>query len=171
MAARSLYSFMRAAQLNPSARRRPPRDSRAPCTPPLRPLLFALSPQAAHAAGMLALGPLEHVSPLRALARAALAPTDPRLAVRALGLTFPSPVGLAGGFDKNAHRARALGALGFGFIELGTVTAQAQEQNPLPNLFRLEADRALVESPRLPRTRGRPRSARGSKRRASRAVR
>ena len=110
----------------------------------LRPLLFALPPHAAHAAGMAALGALEHLAPLRAIARAALAPTDPRLAVRALGLTFPSPVGLAGGFDKNAHRARALGALGFGFLELGTVTAQAQAPNPAPNMFRLPADRALV---------------------------
>ncbi len=110
----------------------------------LRPLLFALSPHTAHAAGMLALGALEHVPPLRAAVRAALAPKDPRLAVPAMGLTFPSPVGLAGGFDKNALRARALAALGFGFLELGTVTARAQEQNPLPNMFRLPADRALV---------------------------
>jgi dihydroorotate dehydrogenase len=110
----------------------------------LRPLLFALPPHAAHAAGMAALAPLEHLAPLRAVARAILAPTDPRLVVRALGLTFPSPVGLAGGFDKNALRARALGALGFGFLELGTVTAQAQEPNPAPNMFRLPADRALV---------------------------
>jgi dihydroorotate dehydrogenase len=61
-----------------------------------------------------------------------------------MGLTFPSPVGLAAGFDKNACRARALAALGFGHIELGTVTALAQEPNPTPNLFRLPADRAIV---------------------------
>jgi dihydroorotate dehydrogenase len=93
---------------------------------------------------MAALGPLEHVAPLRAMTRAALAPSDPRLTVSALGLTFASPVGLAGGFDKNAHRARALAALGFGFLELGTVTAQAQTPNPAPNMFRLPADRAIV---------------------------
>jgi dihydroorotate dehydrogenase len=93
---------------------------------------------------MAALGPIEHVAPLRAMVRALLAPTDPRLAVRALGLAFPSPLGLAGGFDKNAHRARALAALGFGFVELGTLTAQAQEPNPAPNMFRLPDDRALV---------------------------
>ncbi len=61
-----------------------------------------------------------------------------------MGLTFPSPIGLAAGFDKNAIRARALTSLGFGHIELGTVTAQAQAANPGPNLFRLPADNALI---------------------------
>jgi dihydroorotate dehydrogenase len=93
---------------------------------------------------MAALAPVEHLAPVRALVRALLAPADPRLVTRTMGLTFPSPVGVAGGFDKNAHRARALAALGFGFVELGTVTAQAQEPNPSPNMFRLPADRALV---------------------------
>jgi len=109
-----------------------------------RPALFALSPHAAHAMAMAALAPLEHLAPVRAMTRALCATRDPRLVVRAMGLTVPSPLGVAGGFDKNAMRARALAALGFGHVELGTVTAQAQEQNPLPNLFRLEADRALV---------------------------
>ena len=109
-----------------------------------RPLLFALSPHAAHTLAMTALGPIEHVAPLRALTRALFAPRDPRLVVNAMGLRFPSPVGLAGGFDKNAMRARALAALGFGHVELGTVTAQAQAPNPAPNLFRLPADRALI---------------------------
>lgn len=109
----------------------------------LKPLLFALDPARAHALAMGALGAAEHVGALRALVRGG-ARNDPRLAVRALGLTFPSPVGLAGGFDKNAERARALAALGFGFLELGTVTAEAQAPNPPPNLFRLPEDRALV---------------------------
>jgi dihydroorotate dehydrogenase len=109
-----------------------------------RPLLFALSPHAAHALASAALAPVEHVAPVRALVRALCAPGDPRLAVRTMGLLFPSPLGVAGGFDKNALRARALAALGFGSVELGTVTAQAQSENPRPNLFRLEADRALV---------------------------
>lgn len=110
----------------------------------LRPLLFALSPHAAHAAGMAALGAIEHAPPLRAALRASLGKPDPRLAVGAMGLTFPSPIGLAGGFDKNALRPRALAALGFGFLELGTVTAQAQAPNPAPNMFRLPEDRAIV---------------------------
>jgi dihydroorotate dehydrogenase len=110
----------------------------------VRPILFALPPSSAHALAIMALGPLEHVAPLRAIARALLAPTDPRLVVRAMGLEFASPIGLAAGFDKNAERARALASLGFGHIELGTVTAEAQEANPLPNMFRLPKDRALI---------------------------
>jgi dihydroorotate dehydrogenase len=109
-----------------------------------RPLLFALDPGTAHALGMAALAPLEHLAPLRAFARALLAPRRESLVVRAMGLTFPSPVGLAAGFDKNARRARALAALGFGHVELGTVTALPQEPNPEPNLFRLPLDRALL---------------------------
>ncbi len=61
-----------------------------------------------------------------------------------MGLSFETPIGLAGGFDKNALRARSLAALGFGFLELGTVTARPQAENPKPNMFRLPADRALV---------------------------
>ncbi|HEV3001389.1 MAG TPA: quinone-dependent dihydroorotate dehydrogenase, partial [Solirubrobacteraceae bacterium] len=76
--------------------------------------------------------------------RRALAPRDPALEVRALGLTFPSPVGLAAGFDKDAAGVRQLAALGFGFVEVGTVTPQPQPGNPKPRLFRLERDRALV---------------------------
>jgi dihydroorotate dehydrogenase len=110
----------------------------------VRPLLFALSPQTAHAVGMAGLGVMEHLAPLRWLTRRLFLPTDPRLQREVMGLVFPSPIGLAGGFDKNAARARALGCLGFGHVELGTVTAQGQEPNPTPNLFRLEADRALV---------------------------
>jgi dihydroorotate dehydrogenase len=111
----------------------------------LRPLLFGIPPAAAHALALSGLGLVEHSAPLRALVRrAANVPTDDRLAVRAMGLTFPSPLGLAGGFDKNARRPRALAALGFGHLELGTVTATAQRENPRPNLFRLPRDHALI---------------------------
>ena len=64
--------------------------------------------------------------------------------MRALGLSFPGPVGLAAGFDKDARGTRGLAALGFGFVEVGTVTARAQPGNPRPRMFRLTADRALV---------------------------
>lgn len=64
--------------------------------------------------------------------------------VRALGLTFPNRLGLAAGFDKNAVGIDALGALGFGHVEVGTVTGLAQPGNPKPRLFRLPADRAVV---------------------------
>ncbi len=110
----------------------------------VRPLLFLLPPHAAHALGMAGLWPLEHSPRLRAMTRAFLAPRDPRLVVKTSGLTFPSPVGLAGGFDKNAARLRALAALGFGHLEAGTLTAEAQQENPRPNLFRLPRDHALV---------------------------
>ena len=73
-----------------------------------------------------------------------LGPRDPALRVRALGLEFPGPLGLAAGFDKDARATSGLGALGFGFVEVGTVTARAQPGNPRPRLFRLPADRALV---------------------------
>ncbi len=109
-----------------------------------RPLLFALSPETAHAAGIAALGALEHSAPLRWIARSLFFPRDARLAREVMGLRFPSPIGLAGGFDKNAARPRALASLGFGHLELGTVTAQGQAPNPTPNLFRLPRDRALV---------------------------
>jgi dihydroorotate dehydrogenase len=111
----------------------------------LRPLLFLLPPGAAHGVAMAGLAPAEYVAPLRALTRAVFSPkADARVAVETMGLRFPTPVGVAGGFDKNGLRARALAALGFGFVELGTVTAQAQAANPAPNLFRLPRDRALV---------------------------
>jgi dihydroorotate dehydrogenase len=111
----------------------------------LRPLLFRLPPDTAHEWAFAALGPVEHSRTLRAAVRATFAaPRDPRVAVRVMGLDFPSPLGIAGGFDKNARRPRALAALGFGHLELGTVTALPQAPNPPPNLFRLPADRALV---------------------------
>jgi dihydroorotate dehydrogenase len=73
-----------------------------------------------------------------------LGPRDPVLRVRALGLEFPGPLGLAAGFDKDARGTHGLAALGFGFVEVGTVTARAQPGNPRPRMFRLTADRALV---------------------------
>lgn len=103
----------------------------------IRPLLFSLAPSSAHRVGMRALSLLEWL-PLGG------PPTDPSLRVEAMGLSFPGPVGLAGGFDKDGERARALSRLGFGFLELGTVTAIPQGEIPRPNLFRLPDDRALI---------------------------
>jgi dihydroorotate dehydrogenase len=68
----------------------------------------------------------------------------PQLRTEALGLVFDSPFGVAAGFDKNATMVAGLGALGFGHVEIGTVTARPQEGNPRPRLFRLVADRALI---------------------------
>jgi dihydroorotate dehydrogenase len=71
-------------------------------------------------------------------------PDDARLAVTVLGLHFPNPVGLAAGFDKNAVVPDAMGKLGFGFVECGTVTPRPQAGNPKPRLFRLRSDRAVI---------------------------
>jgi dihydroorotate dehydrogenase len=81
---------------------------------------------------------------VRRLVRRASLPADPALRVRAMGLEFPSPLGLAAGFDKEAAHVDALAALGFGFVEIGTITAEPQAGNPRPRLFRLPADAALV---------------------------
>ncbi|KXZ61515.1 Dihydroorotate dehydrogenase (quinone) [Microbacterium laevaniformans] len=81
--------------------------------------------------------------PLRPIVRALTAP-DPSLRTRALGIDFDSPFGVAAGFDKNAVMSEGLFALGFGHIEVGTVTAVPQEGNPRPRLFRLIADRGLI---------------------------
>src|SRR5580700_1034429 len=69
---------------------------------------------------------------------------DPRLAVPVFGLNFPNPIGLAAGFDKNAAVPDAMGKLGFGFVECGTVTPKPQAGNPRPRLFRLREDRAVI---------------------------
>ena len=70
---------------------------------------------------------------MNALATRLLAPRDPALRVSALGLDFPGPLGLAAGFDKDARAPDALAALGFGFVEVGTVTARAQHIRPMSN--------------------------------------
>ena len=81
---------------------------------------------------------------VRALSAYLLGPRDPVLRVRAFGRDFAGPLGLAAGFDKDAEGVTALLALGFGFVEVGTVTAEAQPGNPKPRMFRLPADRALI---------------------------
>jgi dihydroorotate dehydrogenase len=68
---------------------------------------------------------------------------DPKLSQTLLGMTFPNPVGLAAGFDKNAEATRAWGALGFGYVEVGTVTPKAQAGNDLPRLFRIPEQEAI----------------------------
>jgi dihydroorotate dehydrogenase len=97
--------------------------------------LARLPPETAHRAAIAALKLAPLNSPL---------PPDPRLAVNAFGLRFPSPLGLAAGFDKNAEVPQALLALGFGFVEVGTLTPRPQAGNPKPRLFRLPADAALI---------------------------
>ncbi|MGF7235902.1 MAG: quinone-dependent dihydroorotate dehydrogenase [Frankia sp.] len=100
--------------------------------------------EAAHRIGFGLIRATMAVPGVARLARRLLAPRDPALRVRALGLDLPGPLGLAAGFDKDGLAPAALGALGFAFVEVGTVTAHAQPGNPRPRLFRLPADRALV---------------------------
>ncbi|HEX2085993.1 MAG TPA: quinone-dependent dihydroorotate dehydrogenase [Solirubrobacteraceae bacterium] len=110
----------------------------------VRALLFLLPAETAHRLTFAALRVALAPPPVRALVRRLLVPRDPALEVRALGLTFPSPVGLAAGFDKDAKGFAQLAALGFGFVEVGTLTPRPQPGNPRPRLFRLTRDRALV---------------------------
>jgi len=109
--------------------------------PLVRPLLFRVDPETIHGWALAALRPMQW-----ALERSggAAYPPDPPLTQTLWGLTFPNPIGLAAGFDKNAALPHVWAALGFGFAELGTVTAQAQPGNPPPRLFRLAAEHALI---------------------------
>ena len=110
----------------------------------IKPLLFLLPAETAHRLAFGALCWLLRIPFVQALCRSWLVPTAPELQVRALGLQLPSPVLLAAGFDKDAEGYDALGALGFGGVEVGTITAEPQSGNPRPRLFRLPADRALL---------------------------
>ncbi|WP_246508197.1 quinone-dependent dihydroorotate dehydrogenase [Actinocrinis puniceicyclus] len=112
-------------------------------------LLFAavfrrLDPERAHRLGFGAIRAAAAVPGGARALRSYCGPRDPALFVKALGLDFPGPFGLAAGFDKNAVGIDGLAALGFAFVEVGTVTARPQPGNPPPRLFRLPRDRALV---------------------------
>jgi dihydroorotate dehydrogenase len=107
-------------------------------------LLRRLPPEAAHRAGFWLIRAATAVPGVALALRRTLAPRDPALRVRALGLDFPGPLGLAAGFDKDGEGVIGLAALGFGFVEVGTVTARPQPGNPKPRMFRFPAERALV---------------------------
>ncbi|MCC6157570.1 MAG: quinone-dependent dihydroorotate dehydrogenase [Deltaproteobacteria bacterium] len=110
----------------------------------IRPFLFLFDPESVHRFAFAALRFLMAIPGVAAPARRVLGSDDPRLRVRAFGIDFPNPIGLAAGFDKDAEGIGALGALGFGAIEVGTLTSRAQPGNDRPRLFRLPADSALV---------------------------
>jgi dihydroorotate dehydrogenase len=109
-----------------------------------RTVFQGMDPERAHHLGFGTIRSAGAVPGAAAALRAALAPRDPALRVHALGLEFPGPFGLAAGFDKNALGIDALAALGFAFVEVGTVTGQAQPGNPAPRMFRLLRDRCLI---------------------------
>ena len=100
-----------------------------------RPVLNRMDPETAHAATLLA---------LRAAPLPRAKPDDPRLAVAAFGLQFPNPLGLAAGADKEGRTIAPMLKLGFGFVEIGTVTLRPQAGNPRPRVFRLDEDFAVV---------------------------
>ncbi len=110
----------------------------------LRPLLFRLDPEGAHGLTLRLLALAGRLPPMRALLRRAFALEDARLHVRAFGLDFANPLGLAAGYDKDGRAIHGLAALGFGHIEVGTVTPEPQAGNPRPRLFRLPEDQALI---------------------------
>ncbi len=103
----------------------------------LRPLLFTLNPEFAH---RFTFSALDHARQLGLLKNVVI-PCQPR---RVMGLDFPNPVGLAAGLDKNAEYLDALAALGFGFIEVGTVTPRPQPGNPAPRLFRIPEANGII---------------------------
>ena len=105
----------------------------------VRPFLFELDPERAHRATLHALD-LAHRAGLSGLVARRPA-SSPRTV---MGLEFPNPVGLAAGLDKNGDHIDALGALGFGFIEIGTVTPRPQPGNPPPRMFRLAQANAII---------------------------
>jgi dihydroorotate dehydrogenase len=107
-------------------------------------VLRHLPPETAHRLGFGLIKAAAEVPGGAQLLRRVLAPKGPALYIHALGLDFPGPLGLAAGFDKNGEGPVALAALGFSFIEVGTVTAHPQPGNPKPRMFRFPAERALV---------------------------
>jgi len=107
----------------------------------VRPLLFTLPPEAAH---KVAFAGLRLSRPLLPLAAPWLQLKHPSLERQLMGLKFPNPIGLAAGMDKEAELARAWPLLGFGFMELGTLTPKPQRGNPRPRVFRFPSQQALV---------------------------
>jgi dihydroorotate dehydrogenase len=107
----------------------------------IRPLLFSLDPERAHCFTIELLRGASHFDLALRVLRFFQPPSKPKTL---FGLTFPNPIGLAAGLDKNGVALPAWAALGFGFIEIGTVTAKAQPGNPKPRIFRLPGQQALI---------------------------
>jgi dihydroorotate dehydrogenase len=110
----------------------------------LRPLIYLLTPEQAHhlTIALLRLG--GSISPTNALLRAVFRPRHPGPQVRLFDLDFPNPIGMAAGYDKDGEGWRGLACLGFGHIEVGTVTPRPQPGNPKPRVFRLVEDQAVI---------------------------
>ncbi|MBO6585835.1 MAG: quinone-dependent dihydroorotate dehydrogenase [Gracilimonas sp.] len=110
----------------------------------LKPLLFKTDAEKAHE-WALSIASKTNSSPLlQTLAASLYNETNTKLEQELFGLTFPNPIGLAAGFDKNGTTPRAMQALGFGFVEVGSITAQPSDGNPRPRAFRLPKDHSLI---------------------------
>ncbi|HER40811.1 MAG TPA: quinone-dependent dihydroorotate dehydrogenase, partial [Salinimicrobium catena] len=110
----------------------------------LRPLLFELDPEKVHHLSFTMLRKLFRLPAVQGIIRKKFCIEDPRLAREVFGLKFKNPVGLAAGFDKDAKLYKELSNFGFGFIEIGTLTPKPQPGNEKKRLFRLKADRAII---------------------------
>ena len=110
----------------------------------IKPILFRLDPEFAHTCTVEALRLAQAVLPVRMALTALYHYEDPALATECAGMRFVNPIGMAAGFDKQAELIAGLTALGFGHIEVGTVTPQPQPGNPRPRMFRLPEDTALI---------------------------
>ncbi len=110
----------------------------------IKPFLFSFQPETAHKITFALLGFLSKIPGVKFLLRALYLQNEPTLEREILGLKFRNPVGLAAGFDKDAKHIDLLDHLGFGFVEIGTITPLGQPGNPTPRLFRLPEDGALI---------------------------
>ena len=116
----------------------------------VRPILFRLDAERAHNGAIRAGHWIGAVAPARAVLRGLCRVRDPRLETEVCGLGFSNPIGLAAGFDKNGQTVAALAALGFGHVEIGSVSADPSLGNPRPRLWRLPEDRAILVHYGLP---------------------
>ena len=109
-----------------------------------RPFIFKLDPETAHHLVIRGLAIMQSIPVIKKRFEQQTSLYDQRLTTECLGLTFSNPIGLAAGFDKHAHVYPALAALGFGFVEVGTLTPRPQAGNPKPRIFRLADEQALI---------------------------
>ncbi len=110
----------------------------------LKPILFCFNPETAHNMIFSVLSFLKHVPFAQSIMRAIYKRKSPKLEKEVFGITFPNPVGLAGGLDKNGEHYNDMANFGFGFVEIGSLTPKPQDGNPKPRCFRVPADKAII---------------------------
>ena len=110
----------------------------------IKPILFRFNPETAHNMTFKALSCLRYVPFAKSIVRAIYHRDSPSLEKEVFGITFPNPVGLAGGLDKNGEYYNDLANFGFGFVEIGSITPKPQDGNPKPRCFRVPGDKAII---------------------------